>query len=141
MPSQRLAALLLGTLWSAGCVNTQTGAEETVTGTFVATILTVTLSGGSPVDALAAGGSMHVTVNEDGTTSGSLSLPASVTGGAAVSLNLEGTAVITGLTVRFNTTADSFMRSVIFSRQSELLLIADNQAVAGTAYTIALLRQ
>ena len=93
------------------------------------------------VDALAAGGSMHVTVNEDGTSSGLLSLPASVTGGAAVSLDMAGTAVITGLTVRFNTTADSFLRSVIFSRQSELLLIADNQAVAGTAYTIALLRQ
>ena len=125
----------------AACVNSQTGENETISGTFQATIFTVTPTGQGLIDVIAAGGSLRITISESGATTGQLSLPASVTGGAAFNASMEGTAVITGLTVRFTQSADTFVRDLIWSRQSAQLLIVDNQAAGSATYTIALVRQ
>ena len=138
---QTCVTLALGAMLFAGCVNSQTGANETLSGTFQATIFTVSTNGQTPVDALAAGGSLRIVISVSGTTSGTLSLPASLTGGAPLTASMEGTAVINELTVRFNQAADSFVRSLIWSRQGSQLLLVDNQTVGGVAYTIALVRQ
>ncbi|MGQ0701709.1 MAG: hypothetical protein ACT4PM_01085 [Gemmatimonadales bacterium] len=108
------------------------------TGTYAASLIfRVTPPGGEPIDVRGPGGSLSITIRRDGTTTGSLHLPASVTGGAPFTGSMEGTAVITGLTVRFEQEADTFVRDLLWSRIEDTLVVVD-QDVNGTRYTITL---
>ena len=108
------------------------------TGTYAASLIfRITPPGGEPIDVRAAGGSLSITFRSDGTTTGSLHVPASVTGGAPFTASMAGTAVITGLTVRFEQEADSFVRDLVWSRIEDTLVVLD-QDVSGTRYTITL---
>jgi len=100
----------------------------------------VTPAGQSPINVLAAGGSLRITVESSGATSGSLVIPSSVTGGAQFTASMAGTAVITALTVQFEQSADTFVRDLTWSRVGILLTVTD-QAAGSATYTITLLHQ
>jgi hypothetical protein len=98
--------------------------RETVVGIYQASTFTYTQSGGSPVDALAAGGKINLTVHNDFTTSGTLVVPGSVVMGSDVSSSLLGNAVVQRDTVTFNLVAESFMRDTPF--------VFDGKTLTGT---------
>jgi hypothetical protein len=124
----------------AGC-----GGEDTTgpgglqLGTYTATTFSVTPAGGAPINVLGEGGSLVITLHAGGTTSGTLSVPASAAGGTAFVQSMEGTVTVTNLTVTFHQTADTFVRDLTWSRQGQVIAVT-NQVVAGTTYTIALQR-
>lgn len=109
-------------------------------GTFLASTFTVTPSGQAPMNVLAQGGTLGINIANNFVTAGSLILPPSVTGGAAFSASMAGTADTTGNTVRFVQAADTFVRDLTFT-MVETRLEAVNQTVAGTTYTVILNRQ
>jgi len=82
---------------------------EDVAGSYTATTFTA-----ATTDVLAAGGSIAVTLNANGTTTGLLFVPASVTGGAALSVDLAGTFQLIGNRVRFDLNTASFVENVDF---------------------------
>ena len=90
------------------------------------------------IDVLAQGGSLSVTVSSDNAASGSLSLAASVAG-APFTASMTGTAVQTGITVRFEQTADTFVRDLTFTVVGNTLQ-ATNQVAGSASFTITLSR-
>ncbi|HUG28550.1 MAG TPA: hypothetical protein VMK53_09650 [Gemmatimonadales bacterium] len=124
----------------AGC-----GGEDTTgpggleLGTYTATTFSVTPAGEAPINVLGGGGSLVITLHANGTTSGTLSVPASAAGGTAFVESMEGTVTVTSLTVTFQQTADTFVRDLTWSRQGQIIAVT-NQVVAGTSYTIVLQR-
>lgn len=136
-----LAGLALLAVTAAAC-----GGEETTgpgglrTGTYMATTFVVQPAGQASINVLGEGGSLSITIKADGTTTGALIVPASVTGGAAVNESMAGTITVTQLTVSFDQAADTFVRDLSWSRQGEVISVT-NQPLAGNTYTIALVRQ
>lgn len=86
----------------------------TVQGTYNATMFTATTSLGV-VNLLSAGATVHVVLAPDGTTTGTLFVPAVVTGDTDLTADLTGTWTLTGNTVTFNQTADTFIRDAQFT--------------------------
>jgi hypothetical protein len=84
--------------------------RETIVGTYSATLFTYTPPGGTPQNVLAAGGSISLIIYNDLTTSGNLSVPASVTGGQQVSASLIGQAVQLSDVVTLNLIVETFLR-------------------------------
>jgi hypothetical protein len=80
--------------------------------TYQATTFAITPQSGSSLDVLAAGGSLTVTLDGQNVTSGTLNVPASFNGGTAFVANIVGTVTITGSTVRFQQTEDTFVRDL-----------------------------
>jgi hypothetical protein len=112
-------------------------------GTWLATTFRVTPPGEGQKDVLAAGGTLGLNIAQlDSTflTTGTVILPASVTGTVPLDASLAGPAVQTGNTVRFVPTADSFMRDLRFTLV-ENRLEAVNEVAAGANYNIILTRQ
>ena len=90
-----------------------TPTEETVAGTYEATMFTVT-SGVGTTDLLAIGATVDATLAPDGTTSGRLFVPGAGEGGADLDEDLTGTWTLLGDTVTFDQTADTFIRDADF---------------------------
>jgi hypothetical protein len=133
-----LALLLLATSACRGATD-----PDPLVGTWLATTFQVTPTGQGQKSVLAAGGTLGLNIAKtDSTfvTTGTVILPASVTGGATFTASLAGPAVRTNTIVRFTPTADSFVRDLIFTLV-ENRLEAMNQVVAGTKYDIILTRQ
>jgi hypothetical protein len=86
----------------------------TVQGTYNASRFTATNSQGS-VNLLALGATVHVVLNADGTTTGHLSVPDLGLGEGAIEADLTGTWTLSGNTVTFNQTADTFIRDADFT--------------------------
>jgi len=133
-----LPALLMVVTLAAGCGGTEPSTNPLV-GTYSATVFQFTRSGQSATDLLAAGGSMTISINSSNTTSGSLNIPASVTGGAPFVASMAGTAVLSGSTVQFQQAADTFIRDLDWTFLGGSLTVT-NQLVAGDTYTITLTR-
>lgn len=131
---------LLTTASACGGGDDTTGPGGLQAGTYVATTFVVQPAGQAPINVLGAGGSLSITINANGTTSGALVVPAAVTGGAAVNESMAGTVTVTQLTVTFQQTADTFVRDLSWSRQGEVISVT-NQVLAGATYTISLVRQ
>jgi hypothetical protein len=109
------------------------------TGIYTAVLFRITPDGQPPIDVLLASGSLTITLGLDGSTVGSLVLPTGVPGGPAT-VGMTGTATVTGLTVTFNQTTDSFVRQVTWNRIGTTLQI--NSERVGTAlYDVTLQRQ
>ncbi len=106
-------------------------------GTYSATVFRITPDGQPPVDVLQAGGSLSITFDQSGGTTGTLVLPAGVTGGAAVNASMAGTATITGLSVTFSQTADTFVRAATWSRIGRTLQL-NNYRIGNAVYDVAL---
>jgi len=111
-----------------------------LTGTYSATIFLVTPTGQAPIDVLAAGGTLSITIASSGATSGTLDVPASVTGGTRFLASMAGTATVTALTVQFSQDADTFVRDLTWSRVGTALRVVD-QVAGGSSFTITLLHQ
>jgi hypothetical protein len=86
----------------------------TVQGTYNASRFTATSSQGT-INLLALGATVHVVLNADGTTTGHLSVPDLGTGEGAIEADLTGTWTLSGSTVTFNQTADTFIRDADFT--------------------------
>ncbi len=108
---------LLRIILAAGLLATTSGCDEDddplgpedVAGSYTATTFTA-----ATTDVLAAGGSIAVTLHANGTTTGQLFVPASVTGGAALTVDLAGTFALIGNRVRFDLNTASFVENVDF---------------------------
>jgi hypothetical protein len=104
----------------AGCDDDPT-APAAPTGAYEATNWTGT-SGGTTTDILAAGGSFTITLTSQGTTTGHLFIPASVTGEGDFNSDLTGTWTQSGSVVEFSHTADTFVRDMPFTIQGASLV-------------------
>jgi type IV pilus biogenesis protein CpaD/CtpE len=109
-------------------------------GTYTATTFRVTPTGEQEIDILAQGGALSITIESSNVTSGTLNMPASTTGGAAFVASMAGTVVREGSTVRFEQSADSFVRDLDWTAQGGTLSVT-NQALPGATWTITLTRQ
>jgi hypothetical protein len=143
MRSNRLApAFMLLLLATAGACRGTT-APNPLVGTWLATTFLVTPAGQVQRNVLTDGGTLGVNIVQVDSAflaTGTVILPASVTGAATSTTSLAGTAAESGSTVHFTPTADSFVRGLTFTLV-ENRLEAVNQVVAGTNYDVILTRQ
>ena len=136
LPRVLLAAALLFAV--GACRNT--AEPDPIVGTFLATTFTVTPAGQGTLNGLALGGTLGINVANNLVTAGTLLMPPGLTGGATVVASMAGTAMVTGSTVRFAQSADTFVRDLTFTLVGTQLQ-ALNQVVAGTRYDLILTRQ
>ena len=111
-------------------------------GTWVATQFVVTPAGQVPIDVLAAGGSLSITITPSFTTTGTLTIPASVNGGVPFTASMTGTATYTQSAARvtFTQAADTFVRDLVWDYHVMDMRVV-NQAAGGASYTLTLDRQ
>lgn len=114
-------------------------ARSPIAGSWRATTFRVTPTGQQPIDVLAAGGTFTIDVALDGATTGQLVIPPSV-GGSIVVQSMAGTATLTGTTVRFQQSADTFVRDAAWTYGGNTLSIAGQQIGSGS-FTVTLTRQ
>jgi hypothetical protein len=116
----RLLPVLLLLSASCGGDDPFSPTEENVAGTYEATALTVT-AGGITVNALGLGASLELVLNPGGTTTGRLLAPGLGEGGEDIDADLTGTWSLTGSTVTFEHTSDTFIRDVPFTAERNRL--------------------
>jgi hypothetical protein len=109
-----IALTLALALGSCGGEDTFSPTVESVTGSYTASALTLTSSIGT-TDLLALGSTVALTLAADGTTSGRLFVPGGDDDGGDLDVDLAGTWALSGSTVTFNQTGDSFIRDVEFA--------------------------
>jgi hypothetical protein len=131
-----LAVGLIASTLTSACDNAS--GPQDVTGAYVATQL-LTTSNSVITNQLAAGASVNLTLKADGTTAGHLTLPASATLGAAVDADLTGTWTMAGDSVRFQQSADTFIRDMWFAAFDNKL-VAD-KIFGSTEVRVELTRQ
>ena len=142
MRKTQLAKHLLVLITVAGCGDDQpTDSTPLLAGVYTATQFIVTPVGQSPIDVLASGGSLLVTIAASGATTGTLTIPASLTGtGQPETISMVGTAVQSGNTVTFQQAEDSFVRDLEFTLDGVGLRVS-NQVAGIASFTIVLTRQ
>ena len=133
-----LLALCLA-LWSSACGSDSTTQPSAIAGNYVATVFQVTPTGLPTIDVLAQGGTLSISIAADNSTTGSITIPASILG-TAFSENLSGTAVQSGNTVHFQQSIDTFVRDLTFTIVGTSLQ-ATNQVAGSASFTITLTRQ
>jgi hypothetical protein len=104
-------ALALG---GCGGEDTFSPTAATVAGSYTASALTLTSSVGT-TDLLALGSTVAITLAADGTTSGRLFVPGGEDDGSDLDVDLAGTWTLSGSTVTFNQTGESFIRDAEFT--------------------------
>jgi hypothetical protein len=107
------AATILLSLTAACGSDKSTGPDMgDVAGSYDATTLTVTEAGTSH-DVIADGATIHLVLDEDGTTSGHLTIPASdLSDGEAVDADMTGSWTLDGAVVHITQSADTFVRDL-----------------------------
>ncbi len=131
-----IQALFVGSLpLAAGCSDAVS--PESLAGTYAATEFT--LSGEVSGDVLAAGGSLSITLNADGSTSGSVFVPAALNDGQDFTASLAGTFTITDGSVTFTQDADTFVRDITWEVDGTRLRGAGT--FSGVTITVVLTRQ
>lgn len=119
---QRLA-LVPALAVAVSCENSVSIDPDVLAGNYIATSFVVTETGKPPVDVLAKGGSLTITIAADSATTGVLSLPAGVltpTGGTA---DMRGS--ITRLTdgsYKFNQVENTFVRQLTWQQFTDALV-------------------
>ena len=91
-----------------------------VAGTYNATLFTATDSAGM-LNLLSLGATVHVVLNPDGTTTGHLFVPDLGQEDGELDADLTGTWTLSGSTVTFSQTADTFIRDVEFTASQNSL--------------------
>ena len=129
--------LALGLSLAVGCSDPVT--PESLAGTYVAT--TFALSGGATEDVLAAGGSLNITFKADGTTTGSLFVPASTfdSGGTDLTADMAGTFTLQNDSLTLMQAADSFVRDLTWTIDGNR--INGTGTFSGVTFTVVLSRQ
>jgi hypothetical protein len=131
-----IQAVLAGNLLlAAGCSDAI--GPESLAGTYVATEFT--LAGQVSGDVLAAGGSLSITLNADGTTSGSVFVPAALNDGEDFNASLAGTFTVTDGSITFTQDADTFVRDITWEVDGTRLRGAGT--FSGVTITVVLTRQ
>lgn len=87
---------------------------ETVAGSYTATTFTLEGPGGT-ADLLALGATVSVNLAENGTTTGTLFIPDGNEDGSDLDASLAGTWTLSGNTVSFSQSEDTFIRDVDFA--------------------------
>jgi len=82
------------------------------------------------------GGTFSITLNTDGTTTGTLVIPSTVNGGFPSTISMAGTFTLDGTTVTFDQAADSFVRDMSFEADGHLL--HGSQSFSGIIVTVTL---
>jgi hypothetical protein len=109
-----VALTLVLAVGSCGGEDTFSPTVQSVTGSYTASSLTLVSSVGT-TDLLALGSTVAITLAADGTTSGRLFVPGGNDDGSDLDVDLAGTWALSGSTVTFNQTGNSFIREVEFS--------------------------
>lgn len=109
-----IALTLALAVGSCGGEDTFSPTVESVTGSYTASSLTLVSSVGT-TDLLALGSTVAITLAADGTTSGRLFVPGGNDDGSDLDVDLAGTWALSGSTVTFNQTGNSFIREVEFT--------------------------
>ncbi len=112
---------------------------DPIVGAYTATTFRATASGQQEIDVLARGGSLTITIGSNNTTTGSLTIPANVTGAAAIQASMAGTIERNGNGVTFEQTADTFVRDLNWTVANNTISVT-NQSVGGASWTIVLAR-
>jgi hypothetical protein len=102
----------------AGCGGNDNPFSPTVAnvaGTYNATLFTATDSTGAKLNLLSLGATVHVVLNPDGTTTGHIFVPDVGQEDGPLDADLTGTWTLSGSTVTFSQTADTFIRDVEFT--------------------------
>jgi len=118
-----LGAWSLAAVALAGCGGDDDPFSPTVAnvaGTYNATLFTATNSTGT-LNLLSLGATVHVVLNPDGTTTGHLFVPDIGQEDGELDADLTGTWTLTGSTVTFSQTADTFIRDVEFTASQNSL--------------------
>ena len=127
----------VGLSLAVGCSNPVT--PESLAGTYAAT--TFSLSGDVTEDVLAAGGSLTITFDAGGTTSGSLFVPAtsSAGGGVDFTADMAGTFSLENDSITLTQVADSFVRDLVWTVNGDR--INGTGTFSGVTITVVLSRQ
>jgi len=131
------AVAIIGTL--AACGEDGVIDPDPIAGTYTATTFRVTPPSRPEINVLALGGSFSIILGGNGTTTGTLNLPAVVTGAAPLQASMAGTVERNGNSVSFEQTADTFVRDLNWTVAGRTITVT-NQSVAGATYTIVLTR-
>ena len=124
----------------SSCGSSSTTDVSPIAGSYSATTFRVTPPGQDAIDIAAQGGTLTLSIAADNSTSGALVIPARVTGVASLTASMAGTATQSGATVRFQQTADTFVRDLTWTVNGTALLV-QNQILDGTSFTITLTRK
>lgn len=131
------AVAIMSTL--AACGDDGVIDPDPIAGVYTATTFRVAPSGQQEINVLAQGGSLTMTIGANNTTTGSLNLPATVTGGTALQASMAGRAERNGNGVKFEQTADTFVRDLNWTVINNTITVT-NQTVGGATWTIVLAR-
>ena len=99
---------------AASCSDPFKPTTENVVGDYSLQALTTATDTGGTVNWVTAGATCTISLAANGTTTGHLFLPGADTGGADFNADLAGTWMLTGDTIQFDQTADSFVRDMPF---------------------------
>lgn len=119
-----LGAWSLAVVALAGCGGNDNPFSPTITnvaGTYNATLFTVSSDSLGTLNLLSIGATVHVVLNPDGTTTGHLFVPDIGQEDGALDADLTGTWTLSGNTVTFSQTADTFIRDVDFTASQNSL--------------------
>ncbi len=136
---QRIALTVFASATVLGCGSDTPTEVPTLAGTYQASTFQVTPTGQSTIDALSQGAVLSVVIAANNATTGTLTLPASVTGDVALTASMAGTAVRTGANVAFQQSADTFVRDLTWTLGATTLAVTD-QTAGGARFTIVLTR-
>jgi len=101
-------------LLALGCTPGDAFAPGDVAGLYSASTFNL-VHGADTTDVLAAGGRLIITLTPSGETSGQLTVPASLNGGTEFVADMAGTFAISGNTVHFVQSEDTFVRDLTFA--------------------------
>lgn len=123
----------------AACGEDQAINPDSIVGVYTATTFRATPTGTAEINVLEQGGNLVIAIGGGNTTTGTLTLPAVVTGTVATQASMVGTAVRNGSGVTFDQSADTFVRDLNWTFVNNTLTVT-NQSVGGATYTIVLTR-
>ncbi len=131
----RLRPSLVAVAAVVACSDSFSPTVDNVAGGYVLNTLVTTETAGT-TDWRARGATFTITLATNGTTTGHLFIPGAGAGGGDFNADMAGTWTLTGSTVEFAQTADSFVRDMAF-KAAENRLTGD-ETFSGTRVRVVL---
>ncbi len=133
----RLTLSVVSAVAVVACSDSFTPTAENVSGDYSLQTLT-TKDLGPAKDWVAAGATLTITLAPNGTTTGHLFIPGADTAGTDFNADMAGTWTLTGDTVRFTQTADSFIRDMVFFARENRLVGDHAFGASGVSVSVVL---
>jgi hypothetical protein len=134
-----VSVVLLG---SCGDNSTDPAPFGDITGYYISTSFTITPTDGSPRNVLLAGGLLRLGLEEDGSTSGELEIPAGIAGAEPVNESMAGTAIrTTETTMGLDQPADTFVRDIVWLVSGTGTLTGSYSGADGTVEVTLTIKQ